>query len=69
MTHKSQSGLGSVVDRKLGLSASQRLIVGSPKVNVWVNEKGKGESGQSIRQKMRLEINRVIRETEPRFQD
>ncbi|MGD6810851.1 MAG: hypothetical protein ACQCN3_14230 [Candidatus Bathyarchaeia archaeon] len=54
--------LGSVVDRKLGLSASQRLIVGSPKVNVWVTEKGSGESGQSIRQRMRLEINRVIRE-------
>ncbi len=56
-------GLGSVVDRKLGLSAAQRLIVGSPKVNVWVTEKGSGESGQSIRQKMRLEINRVIRES------
>ncbi len=55
-------GLGSVVDRKLGLSASQRLIVGSPKVNVWVTEKGSGESGNNIRQKMRLEINRVIRE-------
>jgi hypothetical protein len=55
-------GLGSVVDHKLGLSASQRLIVGSPKVNVWVNEKSGTESGQSIRQKMRLEINRVIRE-------
>jgi len=55
-------GLSSVIDRKLGLSASQRLIVGSPKVNVWVTEKGDGESGQSIRQKMRLEINRVIRE-------
>jgi hypothetical protein len=55
-------GLSSVIDRKLGLSASQRLIVGSPKVNVWVTEKDDGESGQSIRQKMRLEINRVIRE-------
>jgi hypothetical protein len=55
-------GLGTVVDRKLGLSAAQRLIVGSPKVNVWVNEKSGTESGQSIRQKMRLEINRVIRE-------
>ncbi|MCW3998932.1 MAG: hypothetical protein NWE93_01675 [Candidatus Bathyarchaeota archaeon] len=62
-------GLGSVVDRKLGLSASQRLIVGSPKVNVWVTEKGGAESGQSIRQKMRLEINRVIRENRTKVPD
>ena len=56
-------GLGGSTDRKIGFSASKRLTVDSPQVNLWVLEKpGATESGRRIRDKMRQEIKRVIRE-------
>ena len=56
-------GLGGSIDRKIGFSASLRLRIDSPRVNVWVLEKpGAAESGRRIRDKMRQEINRIIRE-------
>jgi hypothetical protein len=56
-------GLIASLDRKLGISAIKRLNVGSPRVNVWVIEKSEAaESGRSIRDKMRQEINRIVRE-------
>lgn len=56
-------GLGGSMDRKIGFSASSRLSEDSPRVNVWVVEKpGAVESGRSIREKMRQEIKRIIRE-------
>jgi hypothetical protein len=56
-------GLGGSIDRKIGFSASRRLRVDSPRVNVWVLEKPEAaESGRRIRDKMRQEINRIIRE-------
>lgn len=56
-------GLVSNSDHKLGLSATKRLSIGSSRVNVWVIEKGGAEeTGRSIRDKMRQEINRIVRE-------
>jgi hypothetical protein len=56
-------GLSGSVDRKLGFSASKRLTVDSPKVNVWVIEKsGSVQPPRRIRDKMRQEIKRIIRE-------
>jgi len=56
-------GLSGSIDRKIGLSGSKRLTVDSPRVNVWVLEKlGASESGRRIRDKMRQEIKRIIRE-------
>jgi hypothetical protein len=56
-------GLGESLDRKIGFSGSKRLTVDSPRVNVWVLEKsGAVQSARRIRDKMRQEIKRVIRE-------
>jgi hypothetical protein len=56
-------GLSGSVDRKIGFSASKRLTVDSPRVNVWVIEKsGSVQSARRIRDKMRQEIKRIIRE-------
>jgi len=56
-------GLGGSVDHKIGFSASKRLTVDSPRVNVWVLEKsGSVQSARRIRDKMRQEIKRIIRE-------
>jgi hypothetical protein len=56
-------GLITSLDRKLGLSIIKRLSVGSPRVNIWVIEKSEAaESGRRIRDKMRQEINRIVRE-------
>jgi len=56
-------GLGGSTDRKIGFSGSKRLTVDSPRVNVWVLEKPQSaESGRRIRDKMRQEIKRIIRE-------
>lgn len=56
-------GLGGSVDRKIGFSASKRLTEDSPRVNVWVLEKsGAVQSARRIREKMRQEIKRIIRE-------
>ncbi len=56
-------GLGTSLDRKIGLSGSKRLTVDSPRVNVWVLEKhGAAESSRRVRDKMRQEIKRIVRE-------
>lgn len=56
-------GLGGSLDRKIGFSGSKRLTVDSPRVNVWVLEKlGATQSSRRIRDKMRQEIKRIIRE-------
>ena len=56
-------GLAGSIDRKIGFSATKRLRVDSPRVNVWVLEKPQAvESGRRIRDKMRQEIKRIIRE-------
>ena len=56
-------GLGGSLDRKIGFSGNKRLTVDSPRVNVWVLEKhGAAESGRRVRDKMRQEIKRIIRE-------
>ncbi len=60
-------GLGGSVDRKIGFSASKRLRIDSPRVNVWIIEKSEAaEPGRRIREKMRQEINRLIREKRTR---
>jgi len=56
-------GLGGSLDRKIGFSGSKRLTVDSPSINVWVLEKsGAVQSARRIREKMRQEIKRIIRE-------
>jgi hypothetical protein len=56
-------GLGGSLDRKIGFSGSKRLTVDSPRVNVWVLEKPQSaESGRRVRDKMRQETKRIIRE-------
>ena len=56
--------LSASLDRKIGFSGSKRQRIDSPRVNIWVLEKsGAAESGRRIRDKMRQEINRIIRET------
>ncbi len=55
--------LAGSIDRKIGFSGTKRLRVDSPRVNIWVLEKPEAaESGRRIRDKMRQEINRIIRE-------
>ncbi len=54
-------GLDHSEDQKLGLSASMRRRVGYARVKVWVVDKP-GSAARSIRNKLRQEINRVIRE-------
>jgi hypothetical protein len=54
-------GLDHSEDQKLGFSASLRRRVGYAKVKAWVIDR-EGSSGRQIRNKLRQEINRVIRE-------
>ncbi len=49
-------GLDHSEDQRLGFSATMRRRVGFAKVNIWTIQ------GQDMREKMRQEINRVIRE-------
>jgi len=56
-------GLSGSLDRKIGLSGSKHLTVDSPKINVWVVEKSSSvQSARRIRDKLRQEIKRIIRE-------
>lgn len=56
-------GLGESVDRKVGFSAGKRLTEDSVRVNVWVLEKqGSPQSSRRVRDKMRQEIKRIVRE-------
>ncbi len=54
-------GLDHSEDQKLGFSASLRRRVGYARVNIWVIDKP-GSNGKQMRNKIRQEINRVVRE-------
>jgi hypothetical protein len=54
-------GLDHSEDQKLGFSATLRRRVGIARVNIWVVDKS-GSAGKQIRNKLRQEINRVVRE-------
>ncbi|MGD9130733.1 MAG: hypothetical protein PVH73_04070 [Candidatus Bathyarchaeota archaeon] len=54
-------GLDHSEDQKLGFSATSRRRVGYARVKIWVLNKP-GSAGKQIRNKLRQEINRVVRE-------
>jgi hypothetical protein len=54
-------GLDRSEDQKLGLSATMRRRVGYARVKIWVVDKP-GSAARSIRNNLRQEINRVVRE-------
>jgi hypothetical protein len=54
-------GLDRSEDQKLGLSANQRRRVGYARVDIWVINKP-DVNGKEIRNRLRQEVNRVIRE-------
>ena len=54
-------GLDRSEDQKIGFSATLRRRVGYARVNVWVVDKA-GVTGKNMRNRLRQEINRVIRE-------
>lgn len=54
-------GLDHSIDQKLGLSATLRRRVGIARVKIWVVDKP-GSAARQIRNKLRQEINRVVRE-------
>jgi len=55
-------GLDRSEDQKLGLSATSRRRVGYSRINVWVIDKPGSVVGRDLRNKLREEVNRVIRE-------
>jgi len=55
-------GLDRSEDQKLGFSAASRRRVGYSRVNVWVIDKPGSVVGRDMRNKLREEVNRVIRE-------
>jgi len=56
-------GLDRSEDNKLGLSGTARRRVGFARVNIWTTDKPEqGVAGRRMREKMRAEVNRVIRE-------
>jgi hypothetical protein len=54
-------GLDHSEDQKLGFSATSRRRVGYARVKIWVVNKP-GSAGKQIRNKLRQEVNRVVRE-------
>jgi len=54
-------GLDHSEDQKMGLSATLRRRVGYARVNIWVVDKP-GVTGREMRNKLRQEVNRVVRE-------
>jgi len=54
-------GLDRSEDQKIGLSATLRRRVGYARVNIWVVDKT-GVTGKEMRNKLRQEVNRVVRE-------
>jgi len=54
-------GLDHSEDQKLGFSATLRRRVGIARVKIWVVNKP-GSAGKQIRNKLRQEVNRVVRE-------
>jgi GNAT superfamily N-acetyltransferase len=54
-------GLDHSEDQKLGFSATSRRRVGYARVKIWVVDKP-GSAGKQIRNKLRQEVNRVVRE-------
>jgi len=55
-------GLDRSEDEKLGFSATIRRRVGYSRVNVWVIDKPGSVVGREMRNKLREEVNRIIRE-------
>jgi len=55
-------GLDRSEDQKLGFSATSRRRVGYSRINVWVIDKPGSAVGRDLRNKLREEVNRVIRE-------
>ena len=54
-------GLDRSEDQKIGLSATLRRRVGYARMNIWVVDKP-GVTGKEMRNKLRQEVNRVVRE-------
>jgi hypothetical protein len=54
-------GLDHSEDQKLGFSATSRRRVGYARVKIWVVDKP-GSGGKQIRNRLRQEVNRVVRE-------
>ena len=54
-------GLDHSEDQKLGFSATLRRRVGYARIKIWVVDKP-GSAGKQIRNKLRQEVNRVVRE-------
>ena len=55
-------GLDRSEDQKLGFSATSRRRVGYSRINVWVIDKPGSVVGRDMRNKLREEVNRIIRE-------
>jgi len=55
-------GLDRSEDQKLGFSATSRRRVGYSRINVWVIDKPGSAVGRDLRNNLREEVNRVIRE-------
>ncbi|UCE15458.1 MAG: hypothetical protein JSV12_06160 [Candidatus Bathyarchaeota archaeon] len=55
-------GLDRSEDQKLGFSATSRRRVGYSRINIWVIDKPGSVVGRELRNKLREEVNRIIRE-------
>ena len=56
-------GLDHSEDNKIGFSGTARRRIGFARVNIWTTDKPEqGVTGRKMRDKMRAEINRIIRE-------
>ncbi len=55
-------GLDRSEDQKLGFSATSRRRFGNSRINIWVIDKPGSLVGRDLRNKLREEVNRVIRE-------
>lgn len=56
-------GLDHSEDNKLGLSGTARRRIGFARVNIWTTDRPEqGVTGRRMREKMRAEVNRVVRE-------
>jgi len=55
-------GLDRSEDQKLGFSAAFRRRVGYSRINIWVLDKPSSVVGRDLRNKLREEVNRIIRE-------
>jgi len=56
-------GLDHSEDQKVGFSGTARRRVGFARVNIWTTDKPEqGDAGRRMRDKMRAEVNRIVRE-------